>query len=137
MTLPLDLKQTAFSAWEKARGDIFGSWSFETDPANLQPKVSLLNRRIAEYIRQYPPPGMEQTRVERCLDAIEAPCSLREQNLLRIVFEGEYASAEAKSVALIEEVERIGLEPFQAPEPLPPIQRDDVHLICWMAIEAQ
>ena len=80
---------------------------------------------------------MEQTRVEKCLDAIEAPCSLREQNLLRIVFEGEYASAEAKSVALIEEVERIGLEPFQAPEPLPPIQRDDVHLICWMAIEAE
>jgi hypothetical protein len=33
--------------------------------------------------------------------------------------------------------ERIGLEPFHAPEPLPPIQMEDVHLICWMAIELE
>ena len=91
---------------------------------------------MAEHIRRYTPPGMDQARVERSLEAIEAPCSLREQNLLRIVFEGDYGSGEAKSIALIEEVQRIGLEPFQAPEPLPPIEKDDVHLICWMAIES-
>ena len=31
--------------------------------------------------------------------------------------------------------ERIGLQPFAAPDPLPPIQPDEVHLICWLAIE--
>ena len=46
-------------------------------------------------------------------------------------------SAEVKSLALIAEIERIGLEPFHAPEPLPLIQPEDVHLICWMAIEAE
>lgn len=41
----------------------------------------------------------------------------------------------AKSRALVEELERISLEPFHAPEPLPPITPEDVHLVCWMAVE--
>ncbi len=40
-----------------------------------------------------------------------------------------------RRTAIIEAVEKIGLEPFQAPLPLPPIGVDQVHLICWMAIE--
>lgn len=90
MVMPLDLKQTAFSAWQKARQDIFASWTYETDPAHLQPKVAPLNRRIAEHVRKYPPPGVDQTRVEKCLDAIESPCSVREQNLLREIFEKSF-----------------------------------------------
>ncbi len=133
--MPLDLKQTAFSAWQRARQHIYDSWTHETDPANLQPKVSKLNREIAEFLRQYPPGDVEQVRLERCLDAIEAPCSRREENQLRAVFEAEFQSHDAKSKAVLEEVERIGLEPFQAPPPLPPISADDVHLICWLAVE--
>jgi len=34
-------------------------------------------------------------------------------------------------------VERIGAEPFHAPEPLPPIDADEIHLIAWMAIEPE
>lgn len=45
------------------------------------------------------------------------------------------SSADAKSLALVEGIERIGLEPFHAPEPLPPIQPEDVTLICWMPIQ--
>lgn len=133
--MPLDLKHTAFSAWQRAREDIFKSWTYETDPANLQPKVPALNRTVADHIRQYPPPGIDQQRWARGLEAVEAPCSVREQKLLRTVFEQDFSSADAKSLALIAEIERIGLEPFHAPEPLPPIQPEDVHLICWMAIE--
>ena len=95
--LPLDLKQTAFAAWERARQDIYDAWTYETDPANLQPKVSRLNRTIAEHLRAYPPSDMDQARVEKCLDAIEAPCSRREENLLRTVFEAEYPNYDAKS----------------------------------------
>jgi hypothetical protein len=69
------------------------------------------------------------------LEAIEAPCSIREQKLLRDVFDAILPSPSAKSLALISEIERIGLEPFHAPQPLPPIERDDIHLICWMVIE--
>ena len=38
MTLPLDLKQTAFSAWEKARGDIFGPGVLKLIPPICNPK---------------------------------------------------------------------------------------------------
>lgn len=135
MTMPLDLKQTAFSAWQRARGNIFDAWTFETDPANLQPRVSKFCREVAEFLRDYPPQGIDQVRFNRSLDAIEAPCSKREENLLRQVFEATYGSHDAKSAAVIETVERIGLEPFQAPLPLPPITADQVQLVCWMAIE--
>ena len=42
----------------------------------------------------------------------------------------------AASLAIAETVRRLGLEPFRAPEPLPPIQEEDIHLICWMAVDA-
>jgi hypothetical protein len=94
-----------------------------------------LNRRIAAHVREFPPIGIPQDKLTKALEAVEAPCSFREQNLLRMIFDQDFEEPEAKSAALIAEIERIGLEPFQAPEPLPPITHDDVHLICWMAIE--
>ena len=133
--MPTDLAQTAHSGWDRARQHIFDSWTYETDPANLQPKVRKLNREVAEYLRQHPPAGVEQDRLERCLDAIECPWSRREENLLRTAFRGEYENDGARSQAIVAEVEQIGVEPFEAPEPLPTIEPDDIHLICWLAIE--
>ncbi|CAG0997032.1 hypothetical protein ANRL2_03667, partial [Anaerolineae bacterium] len=110
ITLPADLKQTAHASWEAARRDIFDAWTFETDPANLQPKVSKFNRDLADFLRATQPEGVAQGRFEAALDAIEAPCSMREQNMLRAVFDGQHASAKARSKAIVEEVEKIGLE---------------------------
>lgn len=135
MVMATDLKQTAHQAWERAREDIHSSWMYETDPANLQPKVSRLNREIAEFLRANQPSDIAQARFEAALDAIEAPCSVREQNMLRGVYGAEFTSMTACAKAVIIEIERIGLEPFRAPEPLPPIGPDDVRLLCWMAIE--
>ena len=136
LSMPLDLKQTAMSAWQAVRQDVFDSWSRETDPANLQPRVSKFNRRIAEFIRNNPPLGVEQARIERVLDAIECPCSRRDELLLRQAFDQPHESDEAKAKAVLEEVERLGLEPPQVAIPLPPIEIDDVHLVCWMAVES-
>jgi hypothetical protein len=44
---------------------------------------------------------------------------------------GEGATA---STAVAETVKRLGLEPFKVPEPLPPIQPDEVRLVCWMEV---
>jgi hypothetical protein len=56
---------------------------------------------------------------------------------LRDVFQSEHESNDAKAREIVGEVERLGLEPFQAPEPLPPIRPDEVHLICWLGIERE
>jgi hypothetical protein len=135
--VPEDLHKGAFTAWQRARQDIFYAWQKETDPANLQPRVPKLNREIAQFLRKHPPKGIEQGRLTRCLEAVEAPCSRREENALRAVFQQEHAGHGAKGKALVEEIERLGLEPFQAPDPKPPIRADEVHLVCWLAMESQ
>jgi hypothetical protein len=78
--------------------------------------------------------SFEQGRLHRCLDAIEAPWSRREENLLRLAWERNFPAHIEKARFLIEEVERIGAEPFRAPDPLPPIEANEIHLICWMAL---
>jgi hypothetical protein len=82
------------------------------------------------------PKNVDQELRNRALDSIEAPCSFREQRALRALFERtDFGSHESKSLAILEEVSRLGLVPFQSPAALPTIQLADIHLICWMAIE--
>jgi hypothetical protein len=134
--VPDDLRAGAFAAWQKAQRDIFESWTFETEPRNLQPQVPRVCLEIGQFLREKPPRGVEEQRQRRCLDAVESPVPLREQTLLRAAFERSYPSTDAKARALLELIEQLGLEPFRAPEPLPPIRPADVQLICWLAIEA-
>ena len=63
--------------------------------------------------------------------------SRRDENLLRIVWNNEYSSDKEKSLALIKKIENIGIEPYQAPDPLPLIDKDEIHLICWLAIQSE
>ena len=39
-----------------------------------------------------------------------------------------------KSRVIYEKVNELALEPFVAPDPLPPIYDDEIQLVCWMAI---
>lgn len=127
----------AYEAWERARQSIYDAWTFETDPANLQPKVRKLNRDVAAFLREYLPADIKQERLHACLDAVESPWSRREENVLRTAWEREFSSLNDKARHLVEEIERIGAEPFHPPDPLPPIDREEIYLITLMAIEAE
>ncbi|MFH1276822.1 MAG: helicase-related protein [Candidatus Eisenbacteria bacterium] len=127
----------AYESWVRARQDIYDAWTFETDPANLQPKIRKLNRDVASFLRANPAGDISQDRLHRCLDAVESPWPRREENLLRLAWEQEFPTSGEHARYLVEEVERIGTEPFHPPEPLPPIVREDIHLITWMAIERE
>jgi hypothetical protein len=126
-----------YVAWHKARQGIFEDWSAQTDPANLQPRISPFSRHLAEFVRSSPPADVEQARLIRCVEAIEAPISRREETELRRVFEQQYPGNRAKVAAIIGAVESLGLEPFEPPDPLPPIDPEEIHLICWMGVEAE
>ncbi len=132
-----DMAHKAYESWARARRSIFEAWTFETDPANLQPKIRKLNREVAAFLRENPPADIEQERLHRCLDAIESPWPRREENMLRLAWERSFPSNSEKACFLVEEVERTGAEPFHAPAPLPPIAMDEIHLITWMAIEPE
>ena len=127
------MREGAYAAWACARQDVFNEWQFSTDPANLQPRVRPLLRRAAELVRKHPASGMDQSELDRIVDSIEAPWGARIENQIREAM-GETATSDA-AARVIEVVRRLGLQPFQAPEPLPPIEPEEVTLICWMAVE--
>jgi hypothetical protein len=37
---------------------------------------------------------------------------------------------------VIAAVKELGLKPYQAPEPLPPIELDEVSIVCWMSVSS-
>ncbi len=55
--------------------------------------------------------------------------------MLRDLFESVELATAGKSKAIVDFVLKTGLEPFIAPEPLPPIEEEDVLLIAWIALE--
>ena len=138
MALPVILMEevmqnSAYDLWLIARRNIYEHWTFETDPATLQPRVRPLNRRVADFIRENVPLDTEQAQVEKVLDIVEAPWSARDEGRLRGWFAEDFENKE-KSKYLITKILESGLEPFIAPEPLPPIDEKDIELLVWMGI---
>jgi len=102
--------------------DIWRAWMLETDPANLQPKVRPLNRRVADFTRANQPPDIDAARINSALDIVESPWPRREETMLREWFEDDTRAGTAKASYLIDQILETGLEPFRGPEPLPPIR---------------
>ena len=131
------MEDGAYDAWTRALTSIHTAWSAETDPANLHPRVPRLNREIADFLRMHPPVDADQARLDKCIDSVESPWSRREENLLREEWAGAFADDDARARAIMAKIEEIGVEPFRAPVPLPPISREDIHLVCWMGIRGR
>ena len=103
-----------------------------TDPLNLQPKVRPLFRRAADLVRKFPPPGVGQETIGEIANSLEAPWGARIEGRIRQVMGAGLSADDATRV--IREVKELGLKPYEAPEPLPPIDLDEVSLVCWMAV---
>lgn len=126
-----------FDLWAAAQDDIWRAWMVETDPANLQPKLRPLNRRVAEFIRGNVPPEVASDKITLALDILESPWPRREEVMLREWFDDESRADAAKSEYLIGQILQTGLEPFREPPTLPPIRIDEIELICWLAISPE
>jgi hypothetical protein len=126
--------ERAFGAWDSARDDIVSSWNRLADPSNLQPTVPLAMRRAVDIVRAHA--GRADIPVEeadRICDALESPYPER---IVRTVRAAIVASDEPTEQVqrIVQVVRELGLRPSPAPEPLPEITDDDVHLVCWIAI---
>lgn len=131
------LDDAVFDLWEVARQSIYEAWMRETDPANLQPKVRPLNQRVAEFIRANRPGEDDGPNVNEALDILEAPWPRREELMLREWFNDEGHAGVAKARWLVARIRETGLEPFNQPQLLPPIEPEEIELVCWMGIQAQ
>ncbi|HEY3334964.1 MAG TPA: hypothetical protein VGK16_06960, partial [Candidatus Limnocylindrales bacterium] len=120
-------------AWPEARRAIFRSWMRLTDPANLQPDVKGVLRRAADLVRdaQSPLSNDERTRVAV---ALSQRWPIRISREVGRILDDEVVPISERIVALRALVEAEGLEAPPPPEPLPPIEEDEVRLVAWMAV---
>ena len=121
-----------YEAWNLACTDIHRAWMLETDPANLLPKVARVNQEAASLLRKVTPDGWENA-----CNVLEQPWSERVARTLREVMNYEYPSEQEKAKSVLQCVTASGLEPLQAPTVLPPIHKEDVHLVVWAVISPQ
>ncbi|MCY4020639.1 MAG: hypothetical protein OXG39_14605 [Chloroflexi bacterium] len=135
--LPDDLRQDAYVAWDKARDHIHAEWTHFTDPANVQPKVSSLLRRAAQHVRTNPPADVTLENLNAIVESLEAPLSRRIENSIREIFKPDSEDPYRVSTAIIEKVRELGLQPFRAPDALPPIDQDEIQLIAWPAVDCE
>lgn len=135
--VPQPLDDAVYDLWHVARDDIWNAWMRETDPANLQPKVRPLNQRVAEFIRAHRPPEDDGLHVNEALDILEAPWPRREEILLREWFNDPAVNGVEKVRGLVKHIRETGLERFNQPQLLPPIEPEDIDLICWLGITAE
>lgn len=56
------------------------------------------------------------------------------QRAIRDILTDKALSAQGKAERLLDTADQLGLTRQPAPDPLPPIADDDIHLICWTAI---
>ena len=131
--LPDRTRNSVYEAWTKARKDIYEQWQTQTDPKNIEPEIRPLFRRVAKHLRDFPPKDVNQRELEKILESVEAPWGRRYEMQLREIFRKDI-SPEIKSKELLEKIKELGLQPFIAPEPLPPIKENEIKLVCWLAI---
>jgi helicase-like protein len=128
-----ELADGAYEAWQRAQGDIFQEWKFATDPMNVQPSVRRSMKLAAAQIREYPPPGLTQREIDILVETIEAPWGGRIERQIREAMEGAKSAETSRAIA--DKVKELGLEPFQPPEPWPPIVKEEITLVCWIAVD--
>lgn len=134
--LPDDFAEGAYAAWDRARADIYSEWVWSTDPANLQPEVRPLFRAAADHVRHHAAPGLSLEDQDRIAEALEAPWGIRQERRLREVFRPEDADGVRSTERIAEVVQELGLQPWKAPEPLDPIDEDEIDLVVWMGVQA-
>lgn len=132
--LPEARRTGVYVAWREARADVYEEWTKNTDPKTLTPAVPRILRLIGEHLGQHRPSDVTQEELDRAREAVEAPWGVRIQKSLREIYELENIAAVEKSTRLLNQIRELGLHPYKAPQPLPPIRDEDVLLVCWMAV---
>lgn len=129
-----DTYGAAFDAWSSARSHILTTWNRLADPANLQPAVPAAMRRAAELVRQNAGrAGLTVEEADRICDALESPYPERIVRTIRAALGAtDDPAQQVRGVAQV--VQELGLTPSPAPEPLPLITEEDIHLVCWIGI---
>ena len=126
-----------FEAWARAQEHIYVQWSALADWANLQPKIEKALREAVELVWDF-------------IEIAESAHGLEVQGDLVARLNGRWERAVVKAVRdivrndertprqrvddLLGFVTETGLPLPEQPTPLPAVRREDIRVICWMAV---
>ena len=132
--LPDGAAEGVFDAWAHAHDHIYSAWTRLTDVANLQPDIPLALREAAELVANHgsylgieKQQGLAATAQREMGEADRRPRT-RDRALGGDCDRARSRSSSSSSPTLASS--------HRAAEPLPVIERDDVRLVCWMAVTA-
>ena len=121
-----------FAAWDVAHNDIFSAWTRLTDVANLQPELPKALRDAAELVITFGEHlGFDHQ--NQLLGCLNATWEKRIVDEIREIVRPE-APGKDRVDALATFITEAGLEPPPPAEPLPVVDRDEIRLVCWMAV---
>jgi hypothetical protein len=124
-----------FDAWRTAQDHIHSSWTTLTDIANLQPEIPLALREAAELV--VTSGGVLGSAAQGdLLRRLNARWDRRIVNAIRSIVRSEQP-ASIRTAQLAEYVKEEGLPLPEPPEPLPPVSKEEIRLVCWMAVSPQ
>lgn len=129
--LPNGSMTGVYSAWEFAHKDIFDTWAWMTDAKNLRPDVPLALREAALLVAEHGDfLGAEQNAL---LQKLNAKWDREIVDAVRLIVRSGDSNSE-KLRKLSDYVQGQGLKAPEPVKPLPVIQKDEIRVVCWMAV---
>jgi len=122
-----------FDAWEVAQTNIFDSWMFLTDPANLEPKVEKALRQAYQLVADDGGFLGSQDQIQ-LMAKLNGRWSKSVVKAVRKIVRDDDLSSKKKIKALAEFVTEVGLSIPEQPKPLKAVRREDIRVVCWMAV---
>ncbi|MFM8972559.1 MAG: hypothetical protein ACKOOG_07955 [Actinomycetota bacterium] len=122
-----------FAAWERAQADVHARWSELADWANLQPQIDKALRDVIALVSEegsHLGPDIQQDLVARLNGRWERAIVRTVRDIIR----NDDQTKRARVDELLAFVTETGLPIPEQPQPLPPVRRDDIRVVCWMAV---
>lgn len=123
-----------FAAWAHAQSDIHNEWSKLADWANLQPQIERVLRDAIELVSDH---GTHlSAEVQGDLAArLNGRWERAIVRQVRTIVRNEEMTPRDRVDALLEFVTEAGLPMPEQPKPLPSVRKDDIRVVCWMAVQ--
>jgi hypothetical protein len=129
--LPDDVRDRVFEFWGRARDAILADRRAELDPAKRQAAVPRAQRDAVALLLTAT--SIDAAVQDRVVEALQAPWPMTVARSLRAILDRADSSNAAKAEQIVAYVEGEGLRAPVVPVE-PPIDRDDIHLICYQVV---
>jgi hypothetical protein len=121
-----------YAAWAAARSQIAERWEHATDPANLAPKIPATMQRAIALVQDHFDGVMTVEEADTLVDRLRAPYPERMLRPMRDAMRDGEPQDQVQRIRSL--ADALGFQAGPRPEPYPPINDEDVHLLCWLAI---